>query len=474
VGRRAPVNSRGRLAIGAAGPHTLRFPAYALQRPVLMVTLSPALSVGLGAALAAVFLFACVRDIRLGLLLYLLFGWLPLDMVPLQGSRVSAGLWPAEVLATILFGVWFLRDRPQGRPLLTLPFERALAAIVPLAIVSAVAGLSFPDPAVDQRHLKPLVSAGQLLLFGWPLAVYLVAADVVKTSAHAARLFTWVYALAPLSYLVMLLPAPYDAAFGWAQYFGLFTAPYALVLLLSRATLGRRLFSLAVWLCPLVIGIFAGRAFFYGVWLVSTAVVLTARIGSRVLLIGPLAASVLVLYLWTQEPGALPGPLRALVESEEQQKSLGGRSGRGAIWADAIAIWSDHPIFGVGPGNSWPYMNRYSVIDTPHSQYFNVLLELGVVGLAAFLAFLGSALAYCVRLWKRSPLGPSADLRLAWLGVFVGLVVGNALGDFMLHSIRNDGLKLFSLYYPQWVLLGAIVGSARHETAWTPSAPPLA
>ena len=435
--------------------------------------LTPALSVGLGAALAAVFLFVCIRDIRLGLLLYLLFGWLPLDMVPLQGSRVSAGLWPAEVLATILFGVWFLRDRHQGRSLLKLPFERALAAIIPLAVVSAVAGLSFPDPAVDQRHLKLFVSLGQLLLFAWPLAVYLVAADVVKTPSQAARLFTWLYGLAPLSYLVIALPPPYDAAFGWAQYFSLFTAPYALVVLLSRATLARRLFALAVWLSPLIIGIFAGRAFFYGVWLVSSAVVLTARLGSRVLLIGPLAASVLVLYLWTQEPGAMPGPLRALVESEEQQKSLGGRSGRGAIWADAIAIWSDHPLFGVGPGNSWPYMNRYSVIDTPHSQYLNVLLELGVVGFTAFLAFVGSALAYCVRLWKRSPPGDQRDLRLAWLGVFVGLIVGNVLGDFMLHSIRNDGLKLFSLYYPQWVLLGAVVGSARHDPVWAQSAAPI-
>jgi hypothetical protein len=43
------------------------------------------------------------------------------------------------------------------------------------------------------------------------------------------------------------------------------------------------------------------------------------------------------------------------------------------------------------------------------------------------------------------------------------MVVGSLTGDFMVHSVRNGGLELFSGYYLQWVLLGALVSVARFE-----------
>ena len=47
--------------------------------------------------------------------------------------------------------------------------------------------------------------------------------------------------------------------------------------------------------------------------------------------------------------------------------------------------------------------------------------------------------------------------------MFAGLVVGGVTGDFMIHSIRNGGLELFSGYYLQWVLLGGVVAVDRLE-----------
>jgi hypothetical protein len=427
-----------------------------------MLTLPTGVALGIGLAWACVFFVICVKDIRLGVEAYLLTGWLPLDIAPLQGSRISAGLRPVELLATILFCVWFAKYRNRSRPLLRLRFEYALAWILPAALVSTLVGFALPDPAVDQRHLKLVVSAGQILLFAWPLGVYLVAADVVRSPERAQRLFRLVYWCAPLAYLVILVPRPYNSMFGWSQYFALFASPFALTRVFSPGSLARRLVAVAIWLCPLFLGLWVGRAFFYGAWLVASVTVAGLRLGSRVLLLGPLAAGLLVIYLATQAPGSLPGPLQALVKSEEEQQSLGGRSGRVAIWTDAVGIWSEHPVFGVGPGNSWPYMHRYSVIDTPHSQYLNILLELGVPGFAAFLTFVGSALTFLLRAWRNAPRGPWRDVLLGCVGMFAGLAAGSVLGDFMLHSIRNGGLETFSFYYPQWLLLGAAVGGERH------------
>jgi O-antigen ligase len=155
-----------------------------------------------------------------------------------------------------------------------------------------------------------------------------------------------------------------------------------------------------------------------------------------------------------------------LVKLEERQQSWGGRAGRLALATDAIAIWSRDPVFGVGPGNSWPYMHRYSVIDTPHNQYLNILLELGIVGLACFLWFVGGALKTGLDLLKL-PLAPfHRTLVIGWFGLFVGMAVSGLTGDFIFHSIRNGGLEMFTGFYLQWVLLGlaaSVIGIERRN-----------
>ena len=51
---------------------------------------------------------------------------------------------------------------------------------------------------------------------------------------------------------------------------------------------------------------------------------------------------------------------------------------------------------------------------------------------------------------------------LVWITSIVSIIVcfiasKFLLGDFMIPSIRNDGLGLFALFYVQWILLGLMV-----------------
>jgi O-antigen ligase len=139
------------------------------------------------------------------------------------------------------------------------------------------------------------------------------------------------------------------------------------------------------------------------------------------------------------------------------QQSLGGSGGRWQLLTDGVGIWLSHPLLGVGPGNNYPYMLRYSTLATPHNQYVNLLMELGIIGFACFACFAFYAARMGLDTWRTTRHPRRRQLVLAWLGVFGGMMAGGVFGDFVLPSIRNAGLELFALYYVQWVLLGLLV-----------------
>ena len=127
--------------------------------------------------------------------------------------------------------------------------------------------------------------------------------------------------------------------------------------------------------------------------------------------------------------------------------------------ADGLGVWSRYPIAGVGPGNNYPYMLRYSTLGTSHNQYVNLLMELGLIGFACFAVFAVRATQAGLRLWRGARDPFHRQLALAWLGLFAAMLVGGFFGDFMIPSIRNGGIELFGLYYVQWIILGLIVAA---------------
>ena len=66
-----------------------------------------------------------------------------------------------------------------------------------------------------------------------------------------------------------------------------------------------------------------------------------------------------------------------------------GGSGRVLIWSYFIELWKQSPVVGVGPSAvvSVGGQQFYS-----HNLFIDILVEVGVLGLAGFLAFLGLAL----------------------------------------------------------------------------------
>lgn len=418
----------------------------------------------LGLAVALWFAMVCRRDMRRAVIVFAAIGWVMfIRMFELQGSRVTQNLLLVEVLPTVMITVWWLgRIRAPREPLVPGPVNRPLLLMVPVALLSLVWNLGGADPNVPAQHVKLAVSVGQVLLIAWPVGLYFVTANTVRDVRTMETIMKLVVVMALPSLVLPILPGPWRSYVGWSIYFCLVASPYCFALSFETPSPVRKAGLWLVAILPVLYGISIGKAFLYVTAAVALAVV--AALKGRKLLLAAVPVLVGIYVLQVAATGSyVPRPLKALVDVEVQQQSWGGRAGRLALAADTLAIWARHPLFGVGPGNSWPYMHRYSVIDTPHNQYLNLLLELGIAGILCFAWFIVGAFRMGIDALRRVARGFPQNLVVAWFALFSGMVVSGLTGDFIFHSIRNGGLEMFTGYYLQWIVLGMVASLADLE-----------
>ncbi len=128
------------------------------------------------------------------------------------------------------------------------------------------------------------------------------------------------------------------------------------------------------------------------------------------------------------------------------------------MWSTAWRIAGDHPVLGVGP-DVFPlvppaYMSErfmllygpFTIANGAHNVVLNTLANLGVGGLVAFLALLGTAGVSVKRAWER--LDDRSRLLAAGLSA--------ALVAYLVQACLNT--QTVSLRLCFWVFLGWLVG----------------
>ncbi|MFH0777595.1 MAG: O-antigen ligase family protein [Candidatus Eisenbacteria bacterium] len=136
------------------------------------------------------------------------------------------------------------------------------------------------------------------------------------------------------------------------------------------------------------------------------------------------------------------------------------------IAMDAVKIWLEHPLFGIGFGpygrfsevfvwyahfGSWGYVN------SAHNDFLQVLADVGLLGLALYVWML-----VAMGREARKALAGTADwfrraLAVSFAGVLVAVIAGNFASELVLGTANNgDYLNLSArIYY--WMFLGVIV-----------------
>jgi hypothetical protein len=133
------------------------------------------------------------------------------------------------------------------------------------------------------------------------------------------------------------------------------------------------------------------------------------------------------------------------------------RPPRMALWRAAVRMWSERPLFGVGPDNYrhlWgPYLGRVRFDTRIHSNnlFVEILVTLGAVGIVAFTT-LTIALAAA---WRRGWRSADTDGRLLIVGF------GLALATFYVHGLLDYFLEFTPTYALFWMLAGVLAAAGR-------------
>lgn len=143
-------------------------------------------------------------------------------------------------------------------------------------------------------------------------------------------------------------------------------------------------------------------------------------------------------------PEVVEGTYKRIKDTVRHLMQFQGET-RFPIWANTVAMISDHLVFGVGAGNWMVYYPKYHLSVLPdfevglhrqhintHQDYLEMTAELGLVGLALLLWFALSMLWVTMRLIARWRVG-DVFLVIAFATAISGLLI-NSLGSFGLQQ----------------------------------------
>jgi putative inorganic carbon (hco3(-)) transporter len=426
------------------------------------------------------------------LLLYPPLGLVGLAFAVPFGSLRQMSLGPlnvggADVLIAALAAVWFIRATAGRR--IVIPHSPLL---VPLLVFLLAISLSMLAATSLELSLKEIIKWGEVVfvyLFmasevpkSWlPL---IVAALLLAATAEAVfGIYQFLWRVGPPGFLLfgrfMRAYGHFEQPNPFAGYMGM-SLPLAIALLwvltpawrapvqspgpqrdqlpLRSAILGRwmpRLASLGSITASLVIGAASVMSWSRGGWVgLVAALVLVTVAQSRSALVLALAATVTVAYVLAvggvaylpdtivrRASDFLPYIAGVDVRVAEVNDANFAVLERMAHWQAAMDMLRDHPLLGVGIGNYAVAYPTYAIgrwqdpLGHAHNYYLNVAAEAGMIGLIAFLFFLGSCFVKVAQAVRRSA-GIWRAVCLGALGMLLHLTVHSLFDNLFVHGMH--------------------------------------
>ena len=107
-------------------------------------------------------------------------------------------------------------------------------------------------------------------------------------------------------------------------------------------------------------------------------------------------------------------------------------------WKNVAKDWVKHPIFGFG-------VTGYGFVD---AQYFRVLIETGILGLAAFIFLISRIISQTYHILTKTPEPFEKGLCMGFLAGFIGLLV---------HAIGANTFIIVRIMEPFWFILAMVI-----------------
>lgn len=401
--------------------------------------------VGVGAVIVL------LRYPPLGLLL-LVFASMSVPIAIGTGTQTS--IHSGILLLFLLTGLW-LGSLIVGRGGISL---RPSKPMLPLAVLVLSAVLAF---AVGQLSWFSVSSAplrsqvGGLSVFVLSAAAFLLVAEQIEDERWL-QWMTWLFvAIGAANVIAQLIPimAPYAGQIirhGGSD--SLFWV-WLVALTVSQGLFNSRL---PYWLRLLLILVAASALYITAVrlgswksgWVPSLAVI-AALVILRWPRLLPFAIVIGVVMTYLLFP--------RLIADDQYSYST-----RIEAWQILTEMLRRNPLLGYGPANYYWYtplyaIRGYHVNFNSHSQYVDLLLQVGIVGLLAFLWFFWSLGKVALSLPVRAMSGFSRAYVYGVLAALLGTLIAAALGDWVLPFVYNIGLGGMRTTIPAWMLMGGLL-----------------
>ncbi len=418
--------------------------------------LDPRLAIG--GALALGFFALAIADLTAGLIVFALLAYFALTPGAV-GSFISA-----QAASLVLALSWLARIATRATP--TDHFWSRHPAITWLA----VAFLAWV--AVSSLWAENVGDTSAVLLkYGLDALLFVIVFEAVRTSAHVKGLLAALVAGGTVAAAYGIVASPDlsslsgspTAATDLDRLGGTIADPNLLAAVLVVA------FVLAVALTATVRSPAARSALIGAAGLALLSVFLTASRGGLVGLIAALGTGIVLAR--GRRAAAIGGALVVVAASvlyvglfdpgvAHRYSTADGGNGRTDLWKVGWRMAEANPVRGVGAGNFRDSSAHYVlaepgaiedsafIIDQPrfaHNVYLEVLAELGVVGLALFLALVGAAIGTGVQAARRFARVGDADMELLSRAVVVALVALLAMDFFLSDQFSKQLWLLLAL-----------------------------
>jgi O-antigen ligase len=369
------------------------------------------------------------------------------------GTGSESSLNAAMLIVLGLTGIWVL-DMLTREKRIRLHACPTFLPLYVMAIMAVVAFVNGQLPWFAAPHAPITAQIGGTAVFIISICAYLLAAHHF-TSVRLVEWFTWTFVIFATGFVIIrLVPSLRFTMTGYYQ-IGSTASPFWF------------------WLVAIVSGqlLFNNKLNWYwrGLLGIILAVTLYVSMGQTFDWASgwvPALATLVVIFLlrWPRLIfllGLMSLPLLPLLLGEIMAEEEYSYATRIEAWIIILEIIKENPILGVGPANYYWYtplfpIRGYYVEFNSHSQYLDILAQIGLVGLLAYLWFLIQMGLLGLRLLKEVPAGFPRAFIYSALGGLVGTIVSGALGDWILPFVYNVGFIGMRSSLIGWVFLGII------------------
>jgi O-antigen ligase len=408
------------------------------------------LLIGLPVGIGVVLLF--LRHPALGILAIIPASFIiPIEIGVSSGSSLNAPM----LLIILMTGLWLI-DMVVIKRQLSFSTSKTMVPLVALIVIVILSFINGQLPWFAFASKAPITAQiGGVALFVLSASVFLIAAHQIKNITWL-KWMTWVYlGLGIMFFLMQVIPGLKLYSFRIYSYGSLTSLFWTWMVALS---FGQALYNnkLLPWqraglILLTVVTLYFAYTLIDGWksgWVPALAVIITLII---------LKSPKLAVFIVIGALIAAPIFILALIATDQYSYET-----RLEAWFLIGQIVKVSPILGLGPANYYWYtplfpIRGYAVQFNSHNQFVDLVAQIGLLGLLAFLWVMFEIGNLGLKLREAAPEGFAKAYVFCALGGLAGMIVAAMLGDWVLPFVYNVGFTGFRSALFGWLFLGGLV-----------------